>query len=326
MNPNPANNQSLNDTNNNQPHEAQLPQLEKETPLDITIYPNNENPNSITEPQKIESIAPLETFSEIKSENNFSIKPVENTVTSNPVQVELSTNNPVENTRPTNIPLVDEVPNPTPNPINDLSFNSVSNSSTTQLPEETSSLTTPKPSSQKLTIIIGVITGIVIVGISSFYLLSNSNKPSAPTQENLVKNQPPETPVSSLTPTQNLTLNEYQLKIDSFYTRYNNTISGNPIDLTKATLSVDSVRFVSDEIFMIATEIDELNIPANLKENNQKLSIEFKKLVNAYDVLLMNYKVSNTLNAETKNNFNVSIKTSNDNLKATVDIIKNLKQ
>jgi hypothetical protein len=324
MNPADIQNNTPTNPDSEQPQIPAVPQLQSETPLDITIYPNNENPEVNIEPQKISSqnfetsIAPKPT--ETNNNETFSTHPepvqVSSPETTFPVSEE--SKSVVSDLNPTapisNDSSLKDLTFDTGNPENNLSGNP------TQIQNNASS------ESQKIAIIIGVVVGIFTVGIASWYFLSGSKKQISNTnvaQDN--KPAPQVIPPSSLNPVQNLTLVEYQTKVDSLYNRYNNIVTSNPVDLTKATLSAESVRFISDEIFSITTEINELNIPDNLKPVNQSLYVEYKNLVNNYDTLLMTYKTSNTLNNEVKLNFNNSIKISNEKIKAFVDQIKNLK-
>lgn len=323
---NPADIQNNTPTNpaSEQPQIPAVPQLQSETPLDITIYPNNENPEVNIEPQKISSqnfetsIAPKPT--ETNNNETFSIHP-------EPVQVSSpETNFPVsEESKSVISDLNPSAPISNDSSLKDLTFDT-GNPENNLLGNPTQIQNNASSESQKIAIIIGVAVGIFTVGIASWYFLSGSKKQISNTNvAQDIKPAPQVTPPSSLNPVQNLTLVEYQTKIDSLYNRYNNIVTSNPVDLTKATLSVESVRFISDEIFSITTEINELNIPDSLKPVNQSLYIEYKNLVNNYDTLLMTYKASNTLNNEVKLNFNNSIKISNEKIKAFVDQIKNLK-
>ena len=315
MNPADIQNNTPTNPDSEQPQIPVVPQLQSETPLDITIYPNNENPEVNIEPQKISSqnfetsIAPKPT--ETNNNETFSTHPepaqVSSPETTFPVSEE--SKSVVSDLNPTapisNDSSLKDLTFDTGNPENNLSGNP------TQIQNNASS------ESQKIAIIIGVVVGIFTVGIASWYFLSGSKKQISNTYvAQDIKPAPQVIPPSSLNPVQNLTLVEYQTKVDSLYNRYNNIVTSNPVDLTKATLSVESVRFISDEIFSITTEINELNIPDNLKPVNQSLYVEYKNLVNNYDTLLMTYKTSNTLNNEVKLNFNNSIKISNEKIKA----------
>lgn len=326
---NPADLQNTNQTNNTseQPQTPEVPQLQNETPLDITIYPSNENPDINIEPQKIE---PLVTETSIAPSTPEPRLVQENTVVteSKPILESVNSISEVQNTQiPTPNPINTNIQNTytSENVLKDLSFNSPS-------AEEpfTSQVKPTEPGvnqeSQKLAVIIGASLGVLIVGIGSWYLLAGSKKPApTPTPSQNVTPAAQPTPISTLNPIQSLTLTEYQTRIDSLYNKYNNVISSNPIDLSKATLSVESVRFVSDEIFSITTELNELNVSNGLKATNQNLYNEFNVLVSHYDKLLMTYKATNTLTNENKLNFNNSIKASNDKLKTLIDEIKNLK-
>ena len=176
--------------------------------------------------------------------------------------------------------------------------------------------------------IAGIVLGVLFVGgIVSLYLMNN--KPAvvtAPTKPTAALNT---TPMIKTTPTapviMKLTLTDYQMKVDSINTKYQNLITNNPININSSTLNIDTVRFVGDELFAISNEINELEVSDELKIFNQRLSIEFNSLVSTYDEVVKTYKASSALTMDLKNKFLLNTKSSNEKIKNTVLEIKSLK-
>jgi len=323
MNPNPANNQITD--NNNQPINPEstplqplnsqpelnpvnnqgplTPQLESETPMDITIFPSNENPNVSEEPQKINEI-----------NNTTEVQPI-TSISPNP---ELPPLPPLQPSIPT--PL--DVPTPSVNqPIPNLVETPTVNSNPVS-PQENKLI---NPNTQKIAIIGGALFGVLLVASASvYYLTTLSKKATTPVTT--------ATPTSTATPTpiptpvvQKMTLGEYKLRTDSIFLKYSNTIKNNPINLSSNVLSTETVKFVGDEIFALATEVSELNVPTELSTYNTRLNQELNFQVQTYDSLLKSYKTANTLTAEMKNKFTVDLKASTDRLNLLINEIKNLK-
>ena len=319
MNPNPANNQVTD--NNNQPinpattpvqplnpqpevtpvnNQSPLtPQLENETPMDITIYPSNENPNVSEEPQKLNDTM---LSSEVKPVTSISPLP------ELPPLPPLSTN--IQEPAP-------QITQPLPN----LTETNIINNNPVSSQE--SKLT--NPNNQKIAIIGGALFGVLLVASASvYYLTTLSKKTTQPV------NNP--TPVSTATPSplpapvvQKMTLGEYKLRTDSIFLKYSNTIKINPINLSSNVLSTETVKFVGDEIFALATEVSELNVPTELSTYNTRLNQELNFQVQTYDNLLKSYKTANMLTVEMKNKFSTDLKASTDRLNLLINEIKNLK-
>jgi hypothetical protein len=316
MNPIPANNQITD--NNNQPintnptpeptptPEPQLPpvqntrplQLENETPMDITIYPSNENPNTIEEPQKITEIS-----------NQIEIQPVTS------ISQELPPLPP--------LPTLNQEIKPTESlPIPNLTQTEVINNN--PLSAQESKLT--NPNTQKIAIIGGVLFGILLVtGISVYYLTSMTTKKAPISDKIAAPVTPKPIPVPVIPVNQNITTGEYKLRIDSIFLKLNNTLKNNPINLSANVLSTETVKFVSDEVFALATEVNELNIQPELASLNSRLNQELTVQVQIYDNLLKSYKTSNNLTPEMKNKFSTDLKASSDRLNLINTEIKNLK-
>jgi len=327
MNPNPANNQITD--NNNQPINPaptpssnqdqtpapQVPQLENETPMDITIYPSNENPNINIEPEKLNEV-------EIKTEpqavtsisSNNELPPLPPLPSINQQSVEPQT--PVA---PTPVETISTVNEPIPNLTQPVSLNTN--------PVATQENKINNQNTQKIAIIGGILLGILVVAsISIYYLTSLTSKETI--TNNPITSAPITTPTQVVTPTpirQNVTSSEYKLKIDSISQKYANVITNNPINLTSNVLSTETVKFVGDEIFALATEVNELNVSPELSPVNSKLTQELNAQVQIYDNLLKDYKTSNTLSMNAKNKFTAESKASTDRLNLILLEIKNLK-
>jgi len=327
MNPNPANNQITD--NNNQPINPaptpssnqdqtpapQVPQLENETPMDITIYPSNENPNINIEPEKLNEV-------EIKTEpqavtsisSNNELPPLPPLPSINQQSVEPQT--PVA---PTPVETISTVNEPIPNLTQPVSLNTN--------PVATQENKINNQNTQKIAIIGGILLGILVVAsISIYYLTSLTSKETI--TNNPITSAPITTPTQAVTPTpirQNVTSSEYKLKIDSISQKYANVITNNPINLTSNVLSTETVKFVGDEIFALATEVNELNVSPELSPVNTKLTQELNAQVQIYDNLLKDYKTSNTLSMNAKNKFTAESKASTDRLNLILLEIKNLK-
>lgn len=342
MNPNPANNQITD--NNNQPinpastqnpveavqtppqnpiepnpvTNTKLPQLENETPMDITIYPSNENPEVSIEPEKIN-----ESESKIQPQAVSSISPApelpplpplpplpSNTAAQTPIT-------PVQEVKVAETtPKVEEtIPNLTqPTPI-----------TTNPVANQENKLT--NPNTQKIAIIGGVLIGILLVaGISVYYLTGLTNKNNSKNVAIPVSPKPTPTPMPTPTPiAQNVTVAEYKLKVDSISNKYATLIKNNPVNLNSNVLNTDTVKFISDELFALATEVNEFNVPTELSNINSNLYQELNSQVQVYDTLLKSYKTANSLNPNIKNKFLTDSKTSLDRLNLLLNEIKNLK-
>jgi hypothetical protein len=291
MNPTPTDNPSS--INNNSEFENNTtpnltPQLENETPLDITIYPSSENSEAPLDAEKIVS-------SEIISPQNTSA-PISENITSSIADF----NSPIN--PPTNNVLINEtLP----------ASNSIKNNFTTQ----------------KIAVIGGVLIGILIVsGVSVYYLSNISNVPNTESQINTELQKPAITQIESKTPARaELEVSEYVLKIDSVYTKYQNLVTNNPINLATNNPSYETIKFVSDEIFALSIEINELNIKTELVDINNKLYNELNTQVQNYDKLLKEYKSSNAISAQTKNIFLTENKASADRMNLIINEIKSLK-
>jgi hypothetical protein len=327
MNPNPANNQITD--NNNQPinpvptppsnqeqtSAPQVPQLENETPMDITIYPSNENPNINIEPEKLNEV-------EIKTEpqavtsisSNNELPPLPPLPSINLQSVEPQT--PVA---PTPVETISTVNEPIPNLTQPVSLNTN--------PVATQENKINNQNTQKIAIIGGILLGILVVAsISIYYLTSLTSKETI--TNNTATPTPITTPTQAVAPSpvrQNVTSSEYKLKIDSISQKYANVITKNPINLTSNVLSTETVKFVGDEIFALATEVNELNVSPELSPVNSKLTQELNAQVQIYDNLLKDYKTSNTLSMNAKNKFTAESKASTDRLNLILLEIKNLK-
>jgi len=105
---NPVTDINPNNQNTNQESsKAEVPQLQNETPMDITIYPSNENPEVSIEPQKIQS-QPL-ISEESKPEALESIAPIDSITPKQPTINPITFDTPVEATvtaTPTSLPLM----------------------------------------------------------------------------------------------------------------------------------------------------------------------------------------------------------------------------
>lgn len=310
QNSNPQKNQPEQPVNPT-PSIPNVPQLENETPMEITIYPNNENasnqPQEVKLPEDIFSenlkmnvpqapsmdLPPLPPIEPVKSDLNFGSEPKPE---------------PITEITPTQIP----TPIPTPNPI------------------EKKEDFLHNPANQKLALIGGSVLGVLLVGGLAALFITTNQQP--------IKTNP--TPVSPavLKPLPNmnnsqatqpgiavLSLSDYQLKVDTTYKKYQSLLSTNPISLNNGMVNIETIRYVGDEIFAISNELNDLELPDNLKVGNQKLVAEFNNLVASYDEIVKTYKTNNSLSPELKNKFNTFTKASNDKIKILIDEIKNLK-
>jgi len=327
MNPNPANNQITD--NNNQPINPaptpssnqeqtpapQVPQLENETPMDITIYPSNENPNINIEPEKLsEEEIKTEPQAVTSISSNNELPPLPPLPSINLQSVEPQT--PVA---PTPVETISTVNEPIPNLTQPVSLNTN--------PVATQENKINNQNTQKIAIIGGILLGILVVAsISIYYLTSLTSKETI--TNNTATPTPITTPTQAVAPSpvrQNVTSSEYKLKIDSISQKYANLITKNPINLTSNVLSTETVKFVGDEIFALATEVNELNVSPELSPVNSKLTQELNAQVQIYDNLLKDYKTSNTLSMNAKNKFTAESKASTDRLNLILLEIKNLK-
>jgi len=354
MNPTPADNNDLNQNLANQNDSAQVPQLQSETPLDLTIYPSNENPQQIIEPETftMEPEKKSNPVNTISSENieitttpttetyinpaPAALIPSEEMLNQKSVSENTQVAHLIENIQPTPATEMQGQPLPPLPPLPDikktLNFGEeAANSTTTENlianPLQNKESFLNNVSNQKLITYGGIILGIAVAGIiASFIYISRQTqtKPTTPTTTPTLQTLAPIV-VTPTTPTQTLTLEEYQIKIDALNTKYQTTISTNPLNLTSNVLSTETVKFIGDEIFAIATEIDELRVPESAILSNSRLSQELKILVGTYDELLKSYKTSNALTNEMKTKFNTNLKASNDRLKVIFEEIKNLK-
>jgi hypothetical protein len=310
---NPQNNKPEEPINqNSSPASPNVPQLENETPMDITIYPNNENASN----QSLEINATEQTNPE-------------NTV------IEHSPAEPITSIELPPLPPLPQSPEITNK---DLNFGSIPQ------PEPVTDITPSlnpvqkkedflhNPSNQKLALIGGIVLGVLFVGGLAAFFLTTNQQPQKTTTEpttpitlqplpNMDKPQVPTTPAKSV-----LSLSDYQLKIESTYKKYQTLITSNPVSLNNGMVNVDTISYLGNEIFAISTELNELNLPDNLKVGNQSIVNEFNTLVSAYDEVVKTYKTSNSLPLELKNKFNTFTKASNDKIKILVDEVKNLKE
>jgi len=303
MNPTPSDNQTTNNTNNfsevpTQPApNPSLPQLERETPMDITIYPSNENPENVSEPEKL-------TSNELDT-----------------AQPKIYENLTTSITDFNNVPASNELPNSESSP-NPVLQNTISNEEPLKVVSENSNIST-----QKIAVIGGVLFGILIVAGVSIYYLSTLSKQTNTEKTQVGENQKPiVTQVEVQIPTKvELGIPEYKLRVDSIFTKYQNTISNNPINLNSNVPSFETIKFVSDEIFALAQEINELNLNPELNDVNIKLYNEMSTQVQSYDKLLKEYKTTNLISTQTKTAFLSETKASSDRINLLVNEIKNLK-
>jgi hypothetical protein len=266
---NPDNNQN---NITDQPQQVpSVPQLENETPLDITIYPNSENQGNEMDSEKFPPQAPIQTPVNFDSAVSNQSSSTESLIQD---KEQLPPIPSVSFTEP-NL-------NPLPNIDNPQTNNAPLNSS----------------NNQKVAIIGGILLGILTVSGISVYYLSTLSKP-------LQTQTFAPTITQALVPQiQNLTNSEYKLKIEAEIEKLNSIAMNNPINFEMNNINTTSIEFVGNEIFAIATEINEIN--SNSEETrmlNEKLYNNLTNLVAHLDLVLKTYKDSTMVSVNQRQQF-----------------------
>jgi hypothetical protein len=323
MNPTPSDNQNLNQTPQQpQDQTPQVPQLENETPLDITIYPSNENNQNPLEPQKVTDN--LTKSDDLQTANLIS-EPI-NSIAPNPIPELNPVSDIVEKSQtvevsqdqalPTLPTLNTQTPIETTNPVvNQFGFDPVESHESKNI----------NPDIQKIAIIGGAIIGVILVAVLSYSLLAKpqnitESKPSEVTQKQVVtkiSNPEPENPVISL--------QDYQAKISAIDVKYQSIFTSNPMNLDKASPSLKTIEFIGNEIFALADEVNQINVTSNLRAANSKYYNNLMSIVNHLDKVLKTFKESNSVDMKTRNEFLMELQKLQIQTANTVIEIKNLK-
>lgn len=290
---NPDQNNLTNQTNPN--NEVQLP---SETPMSLSI-PENSEPK-VSEPKPIEATTSIQPEIKIIPES-----PIETPITTP------QTETPVVEVKSTQPP-------------SNLTFDSTPDYSLTSKANDS------KASTQTLVLIIAGILGVLVVfGGGYYFLISNKNQNSeSKIAQNQSQPEVKETPKTESTPVvanKVLTLNEYQVAISKIEAKTVNTIKNTPINPSNNTLSLDQIRFASDDLFANYQELLGLNVPENAKPLHTILVTNYKSLVNSYDVILKSIKETNKISLEAKNQFSANYNKSVVGINDTLIKIKSLK-
>ena len=307
MNPD-QNNQS------NQPNPQNELQLPSETPMNLTVPEN-------TEPKPIEpttTVAPTTSIQpEIKIIQEAPPEPPKDNVTQIP---QLSS----EEVSTPQIELIKI--NPTPEPTPEINNQTPSNLTFDSTPDYslTSKVGGSRANTQTIVLIIAGILGVLIVfGGGYYFLIANKSQPvvNETSQTQTTPSPVTETPKAEPTPTitnKVLSLTEYQVAVSKIEAKTVNTIKNTPINPANNTLSLDQIRFASDDLFANYQELLNLNIPDNVKPLHSILITNYKSLVDSYDVILKSIKETNKISPEAKTqftaNYNKSVTVINDTL------------
>jgi hypothetical protein len=255
-----------------------------------------------------------------------------------PIQEPIQVSQPIYVPEPIINPVESIINNQTPvseTPAQVPSSEAISTSSELSFNSETkpTSSTTNNPLIQKIAIIGGVAVGIILVAAGGIIYVANRSETNEINQTNIsieepmqqiVAPTPTPVPMVEMPINQVLSASEYKLKVEEYYSKYLDIQAKNQLNLTSNVLSTETVKFISDEVFAIATEVNELSLPEELQPTNNVLHQNLQDVVSIYDELLKTYKDSNVLTPEMRNNFTTELNSTEDRLKLTTDSIKNL--
>lgn len=325
----PVNN---NQNNTEVPVENKLPetnqdiQLEKETPMDLTVIEtpkpdvtNTENFSiapQVQQKEEVPTIAPTQTIFEApipqKPENTITETKTE--TTSSPEPISLNQTTPLIETQ---VKIQEEVPTSTtspqtPNPLQNLEFSSSKQIST--------------PNFQKIVIIAGALIGVIlVVGVGFIFFSTNPKKDTSPVTTQPVTSEATPAVSNQIQEEVKLSLSEYQSIVNEIDTATNNILVKYPINLSQNKIDPESVRFASEELFANYQKINNLNVPDNAKQTKSSLAATYQTLYQSYDLVLKTFKETNTITPDVKAQFTKDYNLAISNLKLNFQNIKNLK-